>query len=67
MSDAPPSSAQSWSRVVKESSDSGVEREQAAESVATANGSALRRYVGRREEEKIAGSVANFAAGMLVG
>ena len=41
-------------RVVKESGDSGVELEQAAESVATANGSALRRYVGRREEEKIA-------------
>src|SRR5678816_2828675 len=32
-------------RVVKESSDSGVEFEQAAESVATANGSALRRTV----------------------
>jgi len=34
-------------RWVRESSDSGVELEQAAESVATANGSALRRYVGR--------------------
>jgi hypothetical protein len=42
------------SRVVKESSDSGVELEQAAESVATANGPALRRYVWGREEEKIA-------------
>ena len=41
-------------RVVKESSDSGVELEQAADSVATAkNGSALRRYVWRREEEKL--------------
>jgi hypothetical protein len=40
--------------VVKESSDSGVEVEQAAESVAAANGPALRRYVWRREEEKIA-------------
>ena len=42
------------SRVVKESSDSGVELEQAAESVAAANGPALRRHVWRREEEKIA-------------
>ena len=40
--------------MVKESSDSGVELEQAAESIATANGPALRRYVWRREEEKIA-------------
>jgi hypothetical protein len=44
----------SQARVVKESSDSGVELEQTAESVATANGPALRRYVWRREEEKIA-------------
>jgi hypothetical protein len=44
------------SRVVKESSDTGVELQQAAESVATANGPALgtQRYVGRREEEKVA-------------
>ena len=41
-------------RVVKESSESGVELEQAAESVATANGPALRPYVWRREEEKVA-------------
>ena len=43
-------------RVVKESSDSGVELKQAAESVATANGRALGicRYVRRREEEKVA-------------
>jgi hypothetical protein len=40
--------------VVKESSDSCVELEQAAESVATANGTALRWHVWRREEEKIA-------------
>jgi hypothetical protein len=40
--------------VVKESSDSGVELEQAAESVATVDGSGLRRYTRRREEEKIA-------------
>jgi hypothetical protein len=42
--------------VVKESSDSGVELKQAAESVAAANGRAFgtRRYVGRREEEKVA-------------
>jgi hypothetical protein len=43
-------------RVVKESSDSGVELKQAAESVAAANGLAFgtQRYVGRREEEKVA-------------
>ena len=40
--------------MVKVSSDSGVEIEQAAESVATANGPGLRRHVWRREEEKIA-------------
>jgi hypothetical protein len=40
--------------VVKESSDSGVKLEQAAESVATVDGSGLRRYTRRREEEKIA-------------
>jgi len=39
--------------VDKESSDSGVELEQAAESAATVNGPALRRYGWRREEEKI--------------
>ena len=44
------------SRVVKQSSDSGVELKQAAESVAAANGPAVRthRYVGRRAEEKVA-------------
>ena len=36
------------------SSDSGVKLEQATESVATVNGPALRRYVRRRKEEKIA-------------
>jgi hypothetical protein len=41
-------------RVVKESSDSGVKLEQATESVATANGPGLRRYVRRRKEKKIA-------------
>src|SRR5262249_26475508 len=43
-------------RVVKESSGSGVELKQAAESVVTANGPALwtQRYVWRREEEKVA-------------
>jgi hypothetical protein len=40
--------------VVKVSSDSGVKLEQAAHSVATVNGPALRRYVRRREEEKVA-------------
>jgi hypothetical protein len=40
--------------VVKVSSDSGVKLEQAADSVATVDGSAFRRYVQRREEEKIA-------------
>jgi hypothetical protein len=42
--------------VVKESSDSGVELKQAAESVATANGPVLgtQRYVWRRKEEKVA-------------
>ena len=42
--------------MVKESSDSGVELKQAAESVAAANGLAFgtQRYVGRREEEKVA-------------
>ena len=42
--------------MVKESSDSGVELKQAAESVAAANGPALwaQRYVWRREEEKVA-------------
>ena len=44
------------SRVVKESSDSGVELEQAAESVATADGTALgtERYAWGREEDKVA-------------
>jgi DNA-binding winged helix-turn-helix (wHTH) protein len=41
------------SRVVKVSSDSGVKLEQTAQSVATVNGPAFRRYVHRREEEKI--------------
>jgi hypothetical protein len=41
------------SRVVKVSSDSGVKLEQAAQSIATVNGPALRRYVHRRKEEKI--------------
>ncbi len=40
--------------VVKESSDSGVKLEQAAQSVATVNRLALGWYVHRREEEKIA-------------
>jgi len=40
--------------VVKQSSGSGVKLEQAAESVATANDPAFRRYVWGREEEKIA-------------
>jgi hypothetical protein len=40
--------------VVKVSSDSGVKLEQAAQSIATMNGSGFRRYVRRREEEKIA-------------
>jgi hypothetical protein len=40
--------------VAKESSDAGVELEQAAESVATANSPALWRHVWRREEESIA-------------
>jgi hypothetical protein len=44
----------SGARVVKVSSDSDVELEQAAESVATANGPGLRLHVWRREEEKIA-------------
>jgi hypothetical protein len=39
-------------RVDKESSGSNVELEQAAESVAKANGPALRRHFWRREEEK---------------
>ena len=38
----------------KESSDSGVKLEQTPQSVAAVNGPALRRYVRRREEEKIA-------------
>ena len=44
------------SRVVKESSNSGVELKQAAESVTTANGPApgIWRYVWGREEEKVA-------------
>ena len=37
----------------KESSDSGVKLEQTPQSVAAVNGPALRRYVRRREEEKI--------------
>jgi hypothetical protein len=41
-------------RVVKESSGSGVKLEQAAEPVSTANGFALREWVWRGEEEKIA-------------
>jgi hypothetical protein len=43
-------------RVVKESSDSGVKLKQAAESVAAANGPAFgnQRYIGRREEEEVA-------------
>jgi hypothetical protein len=40
-------------RVVKESSDSGIELEQSAESVATVNGSGLRRYTLRRIEGKV--------------
>ena len=40
--------------MVKESSDSGVELEQAAKSVATVDGSGLRRYTRRREEERTA-------------
>ena len=40
-------------RVVKVSSDLGRELEQAAQAIATVNGPALRRYVHRREEEKI--------------
>ena len=40
--------------MVKESSDSAVELEQAAKPVATPNGPAVRRNVWRREEEKIA-------------
>jgi hypothetical protein len=40
--------------VVKVSSDSGVKLEQAADSVTAVNGSALRRYFQRREEEKFA-------------
>jgi hypothetical protein len=41
------------SRVVKVSSHSGIELEQAAQAIATVNGPALRRYVRRRKEEKI--------------
>jgi hypothetical protein len=40
-------------RVVKVSSDSGIELEQAAQAIATVNGPVLRRYVRRRKEEKI--------------
>ena len=40
-------------RVVKVSSHSGIELEQAAQAIATVNGPALRRYVRRRKEEKI--------------
>ena len=42
-------------RGVKESSDAGVELEQASESVATADGTALgtQRYAWRREEDKV--------------
>ena len=42
--------------MVKESSDSGVELKQAAESVAAPNGSAFgnQRYIGRMEEKKVA-------------
>jgi hypothetical protein len=40
--------------VVKVSSDSGVKLEQASQAIATVNGAAFRRYVHRREEEKIA-------------
>jgi hypothetical protein len=40
--------------VVKVSSGSGVKLEQAPQAIATVNGPALRRYVHRREEEKIA-------------
>jgi len=39
--------------VVKVSSDSGIELEQAAQTIATVNGPVLRRYVHGREEEKI--------------
>jgi hypothetical protein len=39
--------------VVKVSSDSGIELEQAPRAIATVNGPALRRYVRRRKEEKI--------------
>ena len=40
--------------MVKVSSDSGVKLEQTAQSVATVNGPEFRRYIYRREEEKIA-------------
>jgi hypothetical protein len=41
------------SRVVKESSGSGVKVEQTAQSVATVNGPALWHHVRRREEKKV--------------
>jgi hypothetical protein len=41
-------------RVVKVSSHSGVRLEQAAQAIATVDVPALRRYVHRRKEEKIA-------------
>ena len=40
--------------MVKVSSDTGVKLEQAAQAIATVNGPAFRRFVRRREEEKIA-------------
>ena len=43
--------------MVKVSSDSGVKLEQTAQSVATVNGPEFRRYIYRREEEKIAFSL----------
>src|ERR1017187_4247835 len=41
-------------RVVKLSSDAGVKLEQAPQAIATVNGPAFRRYIHRREEQKIA-------------
>jgi hypothetical protein len=43
----------SKTRVVKVSSHSGIELEEAAQAIATVNGLAFRRYVHGREEEKI--------------
>jgi hypothetical protein len=49
----PPSSLNLVPRVVKVSGHSGIELEQSAQAIATVNGPALRRYVRRRNEEKI--------------